>query len=401
MPEVTRIAMLILMAGHLVVFVIVPMFVLALGVEDIIYYRGELTAGLLTLNALLTLPALIAIRLNRGSSHAVEIHKPEEAKWLRLTPYLLFAWAFIFLTFGGTTYRHIDVAIGYDARSKPLQVSLALTNIIMIVGAALWSASKEIPITARVVPLALIGACFVLGGSRGLAVQFALTVWLTIKIESLNDRASDQLLAPVRIITPQAIGGAVLLAAIVGTWGALRDQQDDTLFGTLYRASEPYWHHAYIRFQEHGPDPQTIYDSALRILSIPGRWIGVTYDYSIDGSEKILEEKLDIPYVEGISLPITYIGEGLLFFGHTGAFVFQSIIVLLIIHSLKIINRLPFIGRRTKSAIIAFQINKCAFLYGKSLSGAVLVMYYETFRDYILIITILLTLKVINEKFNH
>ena len=110
------------------------------------------------------------------------------------------------------------------------------------------------------------------------------------------------------------------------------------------------------------------------------------YDFTIDGAEHILEYKLDIVSVEGVSLPITYIGEGLLLDGYSGAMLFQILTYLMVFASFCLLARVRGLRSSLLIALVAFQVVKCIFLYPKSLSGVFLVMFYETLRDYLLLL---------------
>jgi len=391
--QILIVAMQFMTLATLTIFVLTPILVIYIGVEEVIYHRGKIDGELIAMNATLVFPMLAVIYLLRNIARTSLRPSNRNTKQIAYYCILVLVWAGTFLAFDGLSYRENDLAYSNrSTRSLPLQFALTSCNIVIIMVATLWISGKTIPSVFRIAAFALVCFCFIAGGGRGLFVQLILTTWLGIQFLKFasEPNIANQYKNNINLFTPKALLTAILTAAFIGFWGAIRDQQDDTFFAILYRASEPYWHHAYIRYLEYGSDMSTILDSLYRILSIPGRWIGIAYDSSIDGAEKILEDKLDIPFVKGVSLPITYFGEGFLMGGHLGALIYQSLTILFVVGSFYMINRLDFLDKYTKSAALAYQVNKCAFLYGKSLSGVVLVMYYETFRDMAAVIFITL-----------
>jgi hypothetical protein len=377
--------------------------ILALGFEGIIFYRGDITFEILALNASLVLPLVAGLFLiERRSWRALTPVTREQGQiWLRI---FIGGWILIFLLFGGLDYRQSDVNIGYGARSMPLQIVLALGNLVTVSAAAVLVASRSTGSRGRGGMLFVLALAFVLvmSGSRGLVVQLLLTVSIALHLQLMTCRE----LAPIKCpdsMVPDIIARApkqpdvprlfsvkvallgLLTIALLGVWGSFRDEQQDTLFATIYRAAEPYWHHALVRQREQGSDLSVLTESVGRIASIPGRWFGAQFDSTIDGAEHILEYKLDIVPVEGVSLPITYIGEGLLLGGHLGAMLFQILTYLMVITSFGLLVRLRGLRSSLLISLVAFQVVKCIFLYPKSLSGVFLVMFYETFRDYVML----------------
>ena len=405
MRESLRVATWALICSTIGIFCIVPAMIMALDFQRIIFYRGDITFEILALNASLVIPLLIGLLLIKRQSWRVLLPVSREPGQIVLQIFIS-GWILIFLFYGGLDYRQSDVNIGYDARSIPLQFALAIGNVVTISAAAVLVVSHStgrrwLGAVTSVLALAFV---LVLSGSRGLVVQLVLTAWIALHlhlmicreivpirncpstmVSGVRPRGLQETVAPRLFSVKVALFG-LLAIALLGVWGTLRDAQQDTLFATIYRAAEPYWHHALVRQREQGSDLTILMESIGRIASIPGRWFGVQYDFTIDGAEHILEYKLDIVSVEGVSLPITYIGEGLLLDGYSGAMLFQILTYLMVFASFCLLARVRGLRSSLLIALVAFQVVKCIFLYPKSLSGVFLVMFYETLRDYLLLL---------------
>jgi hypothetical protein len=407
-----RMATWALIFSTLLIFCIVPIAILFFGHENIIFYRGEIGTGLILFNASLAIPLLVGLFFFKNQS----LSGIQNAGSLR-TPLgfyvLVLGWMIVYVSFGGLEYRDFDVKYGYDARSWPLKLSLTFNNIIALCTAALLieTQGKKIWKQSTLIAVFLI-FIFVLSGSRGIVLQLLLTIWVSfflkntpisnglakhqnLEIPSMSmDSVINKSTFDFNFFSKKNIVIGALLILILGAWGVFRDNQEDILFSTLYRASEPFWHHAFVHFTENGNDISILWDSLDRIISIPGRWLGLTYESSIDGAELILDQKLGIVPSEGVSLPITYVGEGFLFHGYSGAIFFQILVYGIVIASFYFLKILKGVRPSLFVALVAFQVVKCIFLYPKSVSGVFLVMFYETTRDYILLLAVSFFLKM-------
>lgn len=413
MRESLRVATWALIFATLGIFCFVPALILFFGFQGIIFYRGDITFEMLALNASLVIPLVAGLFLIKRQSWRSLLPVSREPGQIGLQIFIG-GWILIFLLYGGLDYRESDVNAGYGARSMPLQIALALGNLVTVSAAALLVEShstgrKRLGVKSLVLALAFV---FVLSGSRGLVVQLLLTVWIALHLQLMRSRElvyinncpgsmvsgvihrSHQPTVAPRLLTVKIALLGLLTIVLLGVWGTFRDEHQDTLFATIYRAAEPYWHHALVRQREQGSDLNVLMESVGRIASIPGRWFGVHYDFTIDGAEHILENKLDIAYVEGVSLPITYIGEGLLLGGYLGAMLFQTLTYLMVVASFYMLARVRGLRPSLLIALVAFQVVKCIFLYPKSLSGVFLVLFYEILRDYIILFFLSQTLNL-------
>jgi len=406
-----RMATWALLFSTLLIFCIVPIVILFFDYEKIIFYRGEIGPQLILFNASLCIPLLIGLFYFKNQSPL-----GVQNSWAGRNPIgfyiLMVCWMFVYVTYGGLEYRDFDVKFGYDARSWPLKLSLTFNNIIVLCTAAMLieTQGKKLWRQSTLIAFFLI-FIFVLSGSRGIVLQVLLTIWVSLTLKNIPmTKGLSQLRKPeistisvdsyknksvfeVNIFSKKNLLIGALLVTMLGAWGVFRDDQEDILFSTIYRASEPFWHHAYVHFIENGYDTSILWNSLDRIISIPGRWFGLTYDSTIDGAEFILDQKLGIAPAEGVSLPITYVGEGFLFNGYLGAMLFQILVYVIAIASFYFLKIMKGLRPSLFIALVAFQIVKCIFLYPKSISGVFLVMFYETSRDYILLIIVSFFLK--------
>jgi|GEM_PF-1604533 len=404
MRESLRIATWALIWATLGIFCVVPVLILAFGFQEIIFYRGDITFEILALNASLVIPLVVGLLLIKRQSWRTLLPASRVQGQTGLQIFIG-GWILIFLLFGGLDYRQSDVDVGYAARSIPLQIAQVLGNLVTICAVAVYVESRSTGLRrlGGMLSVLALALALILSGSRGLVVQLLLTVWIALHLQlttcrelvpianfpgsmasGVVPRRLQHAVAP-RLFSVKVAMLGLLTIALLGAWGAIRDEQQDTLFATLYRAAEPYWHHALVRQREQGSDLTVLMESFVRIASIPGRWFGIQYDFSINGSEHILKYKLDIDPREGVSLPITYIGEGILFDGYSGAILFQTLTYLMVVASFWLLARVRGLRSSLIIALVAFQVVKCIFLYPKSLSGVFLVMLYETLRDYVML----------------
>ena len=396
MREIYRLSVGGILFSCVAVFVFLPLFIRILGFEDIIYSRGYISNSLMLLNCFSLSPLLfVYLWLGKGRDALLQNNKHISPNgWLPL--WIIAVWCVVFIMTGGLEYRNADVIYGYLSRSTLLQLSLSLTNVIVILAASAVLPMRHSGIlkVSSYVCIFSLAACLVVSGSRGTFAQLVLTIWIsrhlafTMGNDSVTNLANHKL-ASVKhpsLITPKSLLSIIAFIAALGFWGSFRDNQQNVMFGMLFRAAEPYWHDAYIKYMMVGSDPSILSDSLERIVSIPGRWLGFVYGSSIDGAEQILQEKLGIAFIEGISLPITFFGEGILMAGHWGATLFVILVIIMVLVSTYLIWKLPIRSRPVFISILAFQIVKCLFLYPKSLSGVFLVLFYETARDSLILL---------------
>ena len=376
------------------VFVATPMLAMILDFDHIIYFQGNVSAASVAFNLVCVAPFFVAaaqcskIRiadtedLGRGFKRAVVP-----------VSLVIILWAICFLSFGGLVYRDQDVAAGYASRGAVLSIVLTFQSIIVVLCAFLFLALSRVRLFTRLFALAALGS-FVLSvaasGSRGVLVQLALTLWATqlliggeVRWRSWNALAAMWRLSGYAGKSVGIILLGVLFVFLLGLWGLYRDQQENLVLATIYRAAEPYWHHALIYHQGRDIEWSVLGDALSRIASIPLRWFGVAYEGSIDGAEVLLEKYTGIPFEVGVSLPITLLGHGQLFAGYGGSFLFIAVAIALIVVCIRIFRRLPFDTPALRVAFFAHFFPKCFFLYPKSLSGAFLVLTYEPLRDYL------------------
>lgn len=408
MREVYRLAALALILSCTVVFVAVPAVALALGLSDRIFIAGPMEPGVPLLNLVALSPLLLAWAWTR--TRADGPISPSTSGVMRVPAVLavVLVWCTVYLLSGGMEYRETDLYEGYAARSPLLRVAQILSNSVMVLAAAVNLGPRPFgrQAVAALLCLLLPLASFAGAGGRGLVVQLLLTCWIARYLwhaeqsepvlfdSAARDRqhaTPERRRSSRRLMTWSAQLGCVLGVVVLAWWGARRDNVTEPLsivFFTLLRAAEPYWHHAWTVHQAGGVDLTVLTDVLDRVLSIPGRWMGFEYASSVDGAERILQYRLNIPYVEGISLPITFFGEGMLFAGHPGAAMFSMGAAVVALVGIYAARSVPIPSRPICVALLAQQVVKCLLVYPKSLSGIVLVMIYETGRDALLLVLI-------------
>jgi hypothetical protein len=420
MRESLRLAIFALITTNLCVFVVVPAFAIVLRYDGTIFPLGGVGLEVIVFNSLLIAPTIISLHFVKLADRRVLPLVVPRRGIFALYCFVI-VWVLVYLFSGGLDYRQNDVDMGYASRSASLRFAIVLGNLVIITVAAILievRASARIGWAGSVTVAALILA-FAMGGSRGLVVQLLLTVFLAFHLQatalllfsSPKRRISVQAFrlagkcrrqpAVPRVLTVRTALFGVLAVVSLSIWGVVRDGHSDALFATLHRAAEPYWHHALVYHRENGSDLTVLLDVLSRIASIPGRWFGIEYGSSIDGAEVLLESKLGIMAVEGVSLPITYLGEGFLFAGYQGAFGFQVLTCLMVFASFYLLFLAKGIRSSLFVAFVAFQVVKTIFLYPKSMSGVFLVLFYEGLRDYLLLLLLSEMSRIIPERARH
>lgn len=397
----TRNIVLLFILGTIMIGIVAPVIAVMMGVQTDIYqdFRG-FGPSLAVLFATVLLVVVTYSIWNKGE-RLPDRRLPELSSiQLAIIVALLAIWIAAFLAFGGLSYRVEDVSVGIAGRNPILVIAQSLTNLMIIISVASLTLTTHNPIRYGLIwllNLVFIGV-IAASGSRGLLLAWMSTLFLarimrTSRLgvppapgEPERTEAPDFLREVVRL--PVVLASSVLLFGF-GVWGALRDEYNDVGFSLLLRVSEPYWYIAADTNADLGNHPYVLTESLWRIVTIPARWFGYDPGSSIEGQEYILERYLGIPFVEGVSLPITLIGEGYLFFGPLGVVIYMFLGAGIVISAFKLIERLPFSARQIYWAFMAQFAAKIIFAYARSLSGLFLVAWYEPMRDFV-ILTLLL-----------
>jgi hypothetical protein len=403
MREVYRLSAIAVFLSCVAVFVAVPAAAMALGMADLIYTESRVDPWDTVLNLAALLPMLLPLVWVLRLAPDPLPSRSGGALPVSVVLAVVGLWCAVYLLSGGMSYRVTDLYEGQGARGAGLRVAQTLTNVVMILAVAANLERGRPPTRALAGALCLVLplACFILAGGRGLVMQLVLTLGVArhlvhsshhVALASVPMRSGARWLggAPgqwsVRFLTlPRLLIGVGGLSGLA-LWGVLRDPDSGpVVFAALHRAAEPYWHDAQAAYQRNGFDITVLWDALHRMLSIPGRWIGLQYESSVDGAERILEDRLGIPFVEGISLPITFFGEGMLLAGHYGAALFCLAAMGMVLLGIGLTRFMLVRSWPVYSAFLAMQVVKSLMLYPKSLSGTVLVMVYETCRDGLLL----------------
>ena len=406
---VIRLATWAIISSVVIVFCLTPILVIRLELAPLIYHRGQITELTALLNLSVLLPLLVGLGFLSNRRGHCFVYKRQTATTYALM-LIIGSWLILYTAFGGLDYRIDDVNFGYDSRSRVLQLLFSVQNVVLICLTAVliegekYGYWRRCGYTLALIFMIIVGA----SGSRGILIQLIVLIWLARYLDKslIGPSASSPLqqVAQVRggltqdkrrLVKLRTILFGILGISIFVYWQSFRDQELSYLAASLNRIAEPYWFFALVQHSQVGNDISVLGDALSRIGSILGRWIGIEYDYSINGSEKILREKLDIVERQGVSLPITYIGEGMLMRGVLGAILFQSLTYVFVIISFSICYLARHIRPSLWISLVAFQIVKCFFLYPKSLSGVFLVLFYETGRDIIALVILSVTLSVI------
>jgi hypothetical protein len=377
----------------LLIFVVVPIVAVVLGYDQSIYENGEISINLLLSNTFSAMPFFLAAGFCRVSvPYPHRLDRSEQANYPVVLSLFVIGWTVAFLLFGGLTYREEDVSLGFAARSPVLNLLQPFESAIQLSCTYLFLVMPRLATPLRslaIISIVSYSSGIILSGSRGLVMQLLLSFWASRQLVAVQfpPRANSALSAAVgRLIKVVFYLLAALVGiAIIGVWGVYRDKTDDVVFETLFRLAEPYWYYATVYHEGRDIDWNVLGDALTRIASIPQRWFGVSFDGTIDGHEVIVEKYLGITNQEGVSLPITLVGEGQLFAGHIGAFLFNSAAAGMICLSVRIVHSLPFANKILLICFLANVFSRCFLLYPKSLSGTFLVLFYEVLRDYVVI----------------
>lgn len=407
-----QLGLLLFSFGSLIVLYIVPQLAIYFQIDEIIY-STDFISNYLWSNLLICMVPLIL------SFKKIDIRKtnlkPKIIPDLYFFPLFVLFWIFLIIFFGGFSYRLNDVLYGYESRGFLVDSLLSLTSIITISLCIILLKFEKFSIFEKVF-FSLIALLFIfiqiLNGSRGYLLTFLLTLVLSRLLLNLFINNKSKPLSALKIVTKnfrvRYFVISLLIIYIFSLWGVARAQTEGLgfssdlefvpLFALIFRLSEPYWAYSLSVFNESGLNFDILMGSFERILSIPGRFLGYNYDFSIAGNNFLIDKYLGIPFREGISLPITLAGEGFLFNGFVGAILYYLLASLMVVAIFKILEFLLKIDIYIYIVFVAATVVKCFLLYSQSLSGVFLVLFYETFRDLFLLFLIISPFHILNNK---
>ena len=366
------------------VFVVVPILSTVLDLDELIYPWG-VESGALWVNGLSCAIAMLAIKKFNGIGERYKIVKKEQ-KYIFEEHLLIFLWLALFVYFGGTSYREDDVVGG----NRSLELSLVLTvlPIIIILAVKFLFFSQRRLLTGSAALFFLL--VFAQSGGRGVLVHIAM-VFLFLLISNAK---KPIILKRVFLRTTLYSSGLKILSFIViflilfGIWGVLRDDTTDLASGLIWRLSEPYWSLAqqtntgFCDFGIVSDSFQRLTWSILRfdVFNVGGTIEGNTYYLELLGIEK----------QPGISLPITIIGHGYLMCGTYGAIFAVPMSMLMIFVGIKLCFKLAsYLPDDWRLSFKIYFLSKVVLLHSKSFSGLSSYLYYETIRDWMLIVAFL------------
>ncbi|PRY84719.1 hypothetical protein [Donghicola tyrosinivorans] len=398
--------------SSIAIFGLIPIVVVYSGFAGIIFSRDELNIATPLINGVVIYSAISiaswAFRERQRGLIVRQFRFPNA----NFVAFLLLLWCMIDLAGGGLSYRQDDVSTGIANRSGLLRIAI-ISNGAAIVGATyIFLARQHAKATKRIlidVSVFTFLGVLAASGSRGLVLSTLISIFLG---NLLKNRAENGPSARVTYSNFLAIamrkfanlGKTMILAgmalALIAIWGAQRDNYESTSFSFLFRLSEPYWHFSYSAWQTRGADPSLFTDALQRIGSIPMRWFGVQFEGSVDGAEYFLDRYLGIDYKEGVSLPLTLLGHGLLAGGYIGVFLNFFIVAAFATALNRYLLRILHFSPSTIIALLAYQLSKAVTIYPKTLSGAFLYLGYELFRDIIIIFTIATIIRLIGRATN-
>jgi len=379
--------------GTALIVVIVPFLAHVLELDDRIYYGGFVTDYLFELVLMILVPFVlifhwISVPTLAAPRNTIQV----DALPLFVFQILILLWSALFLISGGLTYRIDDVYEGVSARGPLLTALQSLTNSIICLAVIVWLVpnKSQIQKVMSIVAWSLLVTVIAASSSRGILLTILLSTYIASRINrSIASGGEGNHLYKISImkdlLRPQAIAAVLTMISVFAIWGSVRDQYGDVYFSSLFRLAEPYWNIAQQSYAVYGPQLNILEDALMRIVTIPARWVGVQYDFSIEGQEVILANYMGIRFQEGVSLPVTIVGEGMLFAGPFGSALFWLLSLIMILACQKMIERLPYIYSEHMYAIIGIFSSKVLFAYARSLSGVFLISFYETLRDFLLI----------------
>ena len=379
--------------SSIAIFGIVPLVIIHSGFENIIFFQKEMGAFTPLVNAMVIFGAIsLASYLFRERRRNFNVSQLRFSNAV-FVAILLLLWCALFLLGDGLSYRQNDVTFGTASRNTLLRVAVITSGAAMVGSTYLFLARGQAKAFQRVLLDITIFSYLGLlagSGSRGLVLAALISMFIGKLLKerarnTVSERTKNSEILVVLFYKVANFGKVTILASLalttIAIWGATRDNYESVSFSLLFRLSEPYWHFSFIAWQNMGADPSLFLDAIHRIGSIPLRWFGFQFPGSVDGTEYFLEAYLGIQHIDGVSLPLTLLGHGLLAGGYIGVFLnFFLVATLFILLNRFLIRSLPYFPCIIMS-LLAYQISKTVMIYPKTLSGAFLYLGYELLRD--------------------
>lgn len=365
-----------------IVFCVIPIIATSLNMQGFIYPWGFEPFSLL-INALSCALGIFFIRIFRNTGEPYNLLRKEN-KFLGEEILLIFTWMYLFFYFGGTTYRTSDL-LGED-RNLALNLILVLSPFITILVIKFLFFSKRRLLTNSIALLVLF--VLALSGGRGTHFQVGLAFIFFSIANPKKPLILKRLFHRKKFYFSglKMIFFLMIVIIIFGVWGMLRDGYTNFYFSTIYRLSEPYWSLA--ESQNAGYcDVGMISDFLQRFTWSILRVDVFNIGGSIDGNT-YYNGLLGISEQAGISLPITILGHGYLLCGSYGALFAFFISILMIFIGMKLCFKLAsFLPKDWCLSFKIYFLSKVVFFHSKSLSGLSSYLYYETIRDWLIIVT--------------
>lgn len=393
------------MWSSIIIFCLVPIFVNYFDFGYIIYSNYEVSLSDVFFNAIvICLPICAGYFLINKSSFNIQFG--HETPYIAGISIFCILWAVLFYFGGAEDYRLSDFEQGFRSRSFLIKLVFFVQNSVNILLIYLFVAARTSTSENRYlyyIPIFIVLAITTLSDSRGIVLQYlvAAAVAISLKNQGRGQKIQrpklSQSLKNISFFSKMVFFSGFGLM-IFSIWGILRDQQENSLRSILHRLAEPYWKLASVSWEHYGSDWSLVSDALYRIASIPFRWFGVSFEGTVDGSDFFLNKYLNIPYQEGVSLPITLLGHGILAGGYWGALLFFVFATFLMVASFYMIKKFPTKNNNLTLALISYQISKCLFIYSKSLSGVFLYLIYESARDFIILMFILFFIKIMGRR---
>ena len=398
--------------SSIAIFGIVPIVIVYSGFADIIFYRDELSTATPIINGVIIFAAISMASWTfreRQKYLAVSQLRFSNASFVAI---LLLLWCTIYLLGDGLNFRQNDVSTGIANRSSFLRIAIITNGAAMVGATYIFLARGQAKAPQRI--LMNISVFVFLGvlagsGSRGLVLSALISIFLgnLLKKRAENGPSARGKFSEIPTVVMRKVanlGKTMILAgialALIGIWGSQRDNYESVSFSLLFRLSEPYWHFSYSAWQNMGADPSLFADALQRIGSIPMRWFGFQFEGSVDGTEYFLDRYLGIEFREGVSLPLTLLGHGLLAGGYIGVFLNFFIVAAFATTLNRFLLRILPSSPSVIITLLAYQLSKAVTIYPKTLSGAFLYLGYELFRDKVIILLIAASIKFISHATN-
>lgn len=366
----------IVFATSFFIFVIVPLVTNYFSISVLIYLKENVGIDVIITNCVALIIFYMIVNLKSKANITDDdylytkknIYGKTNIYSLFIT-FLIFTWLLLYIYGGGLSYRIDDVKLGYESRSSVLNLSFMLMNVIIVFLTSMICTKNKITAACLI---SIFTCCMILSGSRGYLVILLISLMI-----------AKGLMQNQGLLTVKMVIIILLLLPLLAAWGLLRDNNSDFLFSMMHRLSEPYWFFAY---ESKTNQPDLILFTFERISLIFTKLLGNEVTYSIDGSNYLIEKYLKIEYVEGISLPITFIGEGYLFDNVFGPVIAILIVSFFLRLYLGVLLRIDLKNYQLNLGLKAFLISKLFFIYSKSISGVFLYLFYEGLRDYLVIL---------------